>query len=172
MVWVAPVVNRIDEPFVAPERAMLEGFLDWQRTTLLHKCTGLTGEQLVQRAAPPSRLSLLGLIRHLTNVERHWFRIRFAGIPVELPYPPADDGEPAFDAVDPGRAELDHQALVAEWEASRQAVAGSSLEDLYEGSCYGPVSLRWICNHMVEEYARHNGHADLLRERIDGTTGG
>lgn len=130
--WSAPLVNRIDWPFVADERTMLAGFLDWQRATLLHKCSGLTGEQLAQRSVPPSQLSLLGLIRHLTNVERHWFRVSFAGESVELAYLHNGSGDHAFEGVDAHSADLDYQALVVEWDACRRAVADASLDDVYE----------------------------------------
>src|SRR6476661_9656302 len=77
--WIAPEVERPEGPLTGPERPMLQAFLDWQRATLLYKCAGLTGEQLARRAIPPSELSLLGLLRHMTKVERVWFRMRFAG---------------------------------------------------------------------------------------------
>jgi Protein of unknown function (DUF664) len=77
--WTAPEVTRIEEPFTGPERGILEGFLDWHRSTLLWKCAGLTGGQLAQRSVPPSGLSLLGLVRHMAGMERVWFRIRFRG---------------------------------------------------------------------------------------------
>src|ERR1700677_2461155 len=83
MTWTAPIVTRDDGPLTGDERPMLQAFLDWHRATLLYKCQGLTGEQLAERAVPPSDLSLLGLIRHMTKVERAWFRQRFAGEPVE-----------------------------------------------------------------------------------------
>jgi hypothetical protein len=86
MGWTAPRVYRADEPFAAGERPMLEGFLDWGRASLLRKCEGLTREQLAIRACPPSGLSLVGLIRHMTNVERNWFRRRFGGQELPAPY--------------------------------------------------------------------------------------
>ncbi|WP_268959774.1 mycothiol transferase [Nonomuraea antri] len=82
MIWIAPPAAHIDEPFVANERAMLEGFLDWHPSALLHKCAGLTAAQLTERPLAPSNLSLLGLVRHLTDVERTWFRRRFAAQPL------------------------------------------------------------------------------------------
>jgi uncharacterized damage-inducible protein DinB len=169
--WTVPEIHRTDEPFVADERAMLEGFLDWQRTTLLHKCAGLDGEQLASRSVSPSELSLLGLIRHLASVERHWFRQRFLGEPVEPLFSRAGVPGVAFAEVDPTRAEADVATLRAEWEACRRAVAGISLDKTFRDGRWGEMSLRWVYQHMIEEYARHNGHADLLRERIDGTTG-
>ena len=78
MTWKAPDVERPEGPLTGPERPLLQAFLDWQRATLLYKCAGLTGEQLARRTVPPSSLSLLGLVRHMTRVERAWFRMRFA----------------------------------------------------------------------------------------------
>jgi len=168
MTWTAPPVERVDEPFVADERAMLEGFLDWNRRTLLVKCAGLTGDQLAQQAVPPSTLSLLGLVRHVTDVERTWFRFRFGGERVEPVHGPPDV---AFGEVDPAHAEQDIALLVAEWDAARRAVAGLALDHIFVSPRWGELSLRWAYHHMNGEYCRHNGHADLLRQRIDGTTG-
>jgi hypothetical protein len=168
MVWIAPPIVRVDEPFAGDERAMLEGFLDWHRATLLHKCAGLTGEQLVQRAVPPSRLSLLGLVRHAADVERTWFRRRFCGEEVAPLYWRADAPEAAFEELAPEQAEADIAALVGEWTAIRQATAGLSLDATFVSERWGQMSLRWIYLHMIREYALHNGHADLLRECIDG----
>ena len=167
MSWTAPEITRTGEPLVADEQTMLAGWLDWHRTTLLHKCAGLTAEQLATASAPPSDLSLLGLVRHMTDVERAWFRRRFRGEEVESRYP----GGTSWNA-DPARAEADYAALIEEWEAARRAAAGASLEETFVHERTGQeVSLRWVMIHMIEEYARHNGHADLIRERIDGATG-
>ena len=168
MTWIAPEVTRTDEPFTGPERGILDGFLDWYRETLLWKCAGLTGEQLAERAVPPSNLSLLGLVRHMTAVERSWFRIRFRGedLPPVFPHPDA-----VFEDADPAGAEADFTAYDAEVALARAAVAGISLDKEFTSQRWGQMSLRWIYTHMIEEYARHCGHADLLRERIDGVTG-
>jgi uncharacterized damage-inducible protein DinB len=165
MEWTAPATVRTDEPFVAGEREMLQGFLDFGRQTLLVKCSGLTGAQLVERAVPPSTLSLLGLVRHVTDVERSWFRRRFGGEEVDKRY--AD----AFDGADAEHASADLAALRAEWAAADRAVAALPLEHEFVSARWGPMQLRWAYCHLVSEYCRHNGHADLLRERIDGTTG-
>lgn len=169
-VWTAPPVNRVDEPFAAEERTMLEGFLDFQRNSLLLKCTGLTAEQLADRASPPSTISLLGLVRHLADVERTWFRSRFAGeqLPSRYSTPESPDG--AFDLATASSAEHDWQVLLDEQAAARAAVAGLALDDTFTHPRFGVMALRWAFNHMIAEYAQHNGHADLLRERIDGTT--
>jgi uncharacterized damage-inducible protein DinB len=147
---------------------MLQAFLDWYRLTLLHKCAGLTGAQLAERSVPPSSLSLLGLVRHMTKVERAWFRQRFAGEPVTSPF--GDDADADFDRLDPARAAADYARLTEEIKLADAAVANASLDDtfVHRGEV---MSLRLIYLHMIEEYARHMGHADLLRERIDGTTG-
>jgi uncharacterized damage-inducible protein DinB len=168
--WTAPAVKRVRPPNVAAERAALEGWLDYQRQTLLDKCSGLTVEQLRRRSVPPSSLSLLGLVRHLTGVERAWFRIRLGGLPPEQFYSADDDPEGDFNDVDTADAEADFAAYRAELELVREATAGRDLDDRFQGRLH-ELDLRWAMVHMIEEYARHNGHADLLRERIDGVTG-
>lgn len=167
MTWKAPDVTRTGGSLVAAEREMLEGCLRWHRTSFLLKCAGLPGEQLVERAAPPSSLSLLGLIRHFRKVERTWFRLRFAGEPIEPLYPEKDVD---FDDLDPARAEEEYESLLEEQRLADKAAAGRSLDDTFEhdGQTY---SLRLVYLHMIGEYARHNGHADMVRERIDGVTG-
>jgi uncharacterized damage-inducible protein DinB len=171
MTWTASDVTRHDEPFVGDERAMLEGFLDWHRDTLLVKCAGLTGEQLAAQACPPSNLSLLGLVRHMTDVERTWFRIRWGGQTIDRVYARQDRPDAAFEEVDPAHAERDIARLTAEVELARQAVADLPLDTIFVSERWGEMSLRWGLCHMIEEYARHNGHADLIRERVDGRTG-
>ena len=168
MTWKAPDVERPEGPLTGPERPMLQAFLDWQRATLLYKCAGLTGEQLAERTVTPSGLSLLGLVRHMTKVERAWFRQRFAGEPVDDPF--GDDKSADFERTDPARAAADYARLTEEFKLADAAVAHASLDDTFthRGEL---MSLRLIYLHMIEEYARHLGHADLLRERIDGTTG-
>jgi uncharacterized damage-inducible protein DinB len=145
---------------------MLQAFLDWHRATLLYKCQGLTGQQLAERAVPPSDLSLLGLIRHMTRVERSWFRQRFADEPVEDAY----DSAAAFKETDPARAAADYARFTEECRLADTAAANAPLDATFtlRGET---LSLRFVYLHMIEEYARHLGHADLLRERIDGTTG-
>jgi hypothetical protein len=167
MTWKAPDIDRPEGPLAGPERPMLQAVLDWHRATLLWKCAGLTGEQLAEQAVPPSGLSLLGLIRHLTKVERSWFRTRFAGEPVESPF---DGAEAEFAGIDPARAAADYARLTEEFKLADAAVANASLDDTFEFRGE-EMSLRLIYLHMIEEYARHIGHADLLRERIDGAIG-
>jgi uncharacterized damage-inducible protein DinB len=167
MTWTAPPVERPDEAQVGDDRTLLVTRLDRARATLLFKCAGLTPAQLAEPAVPPSDLSLLGLVRHLTDVERIWFRVRFAGEPIDWAYGP----QVSIAKVDAATAADDYARLVAEQELGRQAIAGRSLDDVYVSERWGELSLRWMLGHVLEEYARHNGHADLLRERIDGVTG-
>ena len=163
-----PDAERPEGPLTGPERPMLQAFLDWQRATLLYKCAGLTGEQLARRAIPPSELSLLGLLRHMTKVERVWFRMRFAGEQVNFPF--GRDFQAEFEGADPARAAADYARLTEEIKHADAAAANASLDDTFTSN--GEVmSLRMIYLHMIEEYARHLGHADLLREQIDGVTG-
>ena len=165
--------RRVEVPATGAERAMLAGFLGAQRATLQLKCAGL-GAALARRSVRPSTLSLLGLVRHLADVERRWFRCVLAGQDApprfSSPVGPDDDFDGAV--ADP--------AVVAEaWESWRCEVAFAErfvaeavdLDVSGVDSWRGTVSLRWVLIHMVEEYARHNGHADLLRERIDGAVG-
>lgn len=169
--WKAPAVTRVDEPLVGSERAVLDGFLDWYRATLLRKCTGLSAEQLAQQTAPPSNLSLLGLIRHMAEVERSWFRLRFAGQQVERLYRTEENPDADIECGTPGTAESDYAVFLSELDAARAAAAGHDLDETFVGHRGVPISLRWLYVHMIEEYARHCGHADLIRERIDGAKG-
>ena len=165
--------DRTDPPMIGDERATLVGFLDYQRQTFAWKCAGLEPEQLARRAVPPSELSLLGLLRHLAEVERGWFR-EFAGEPTSDLY--CTDADPDLDfhgaVADPAVVEAAYAHWQAEVDHAREIVAGAQLEDTFTRQRDGKtISLRWVLAHMIEEYARHNGHADLLRERIDGATG-
>ncbi|GGM71496.1 DinB family protein [Dactylosporangium sucinum] len=171
MTWIAPPPPPFGGSLVADERTLLEGFLDWQRAVLVGKCTGLTGAELAQRSTPPSTLSLLGLLRHVTDVELEWFHQRFRGETVAFHYRRADAKDAAFDELDPAAAEQDHARLLAQWEDSRAVAATAALDDAFEDVLRGPMSLRAMYLHLIQEYARHNGHADLLRQRIDGETG-
>ena len=168
--WTAPPAQRATEPFTGPERPMLQGWLDWHRQTLLSKCAGLTAEQLKLASASPSNLSLLGLVRHMTEVERSWFRTRAAGeADLGDVYCSPDNIDGDFDDVADADAEANFRAYTAEIADVDRKIAGFSLDD--EFTHRGTKSVRWVYLHLIEEYARHNGHADLLRERLDGTTG-
>ena len=169
--WTAPDVGRPIAPFTSDEREMLDGYLDFQRATLLWKCAGLTGEQLAVRSAEPSNMSLLGLVRHMAWVERWWFQVNAAGRDLPLLFQTEEDDDFDFNGADPAAAAEAFATFAAECEAARQAVAELSLEHTVPNKRRGEVSIRWIYLHMIEEYARHNGHADLLRERIDGRIG-
>jgi uncharacterized damage-inducible protein DinB len=160
-------------PLHADERSTLEGWLDFYRATLLGKCEGLSDEQLQTAAVPPSPLTLLGLLQHAAEVERNWFRRVLLGEDVAPIYgataePTGQDG--GFDLADDATL----AAARATWddEVARSRTA-SAARDLHATSPFmgGQVTLRWIYSHMIAEYARHAGHADLLRERLDGTTG-
>jgi Protein of unknown function (DUF664) len=172
MPWTTPEVPRPERPFIADERTALEASLDFQRATFLHKCGGLTGEQLVLRPVGKSTLSLLGLARHLADCERWWFRRHFGG-ESELVWHffTEDNLEGDFDDGAAQSAPGDFEILHQELAASRAAVEGRSLDDTFHRHGGELADLRWLFLHLIEEYARHNGHADLLRERIDGATG-
>jgi len=155
------------------ERATLGEFLRCQRLTLQMKCEGLDAAQLARRAVEPSTMSLLGLLRHMAEVERGWFRRRFAGQDVPKRYQSEAEPDGDFDGA------VADEAVVAEaWDAWREEVAfaeqfagDTDLGFVGVDSDGQPISLRELLVHMIEEYARHNGHADLLRERIDGRIG-
>ncbi|MEV0719682.1 DinB family protein [Asanoa sp. NPDC050611] len=170
MTWTAPEIERRREPFVADERAMLQGWLDMHRDTLLWKCQGLTGDQLTKRAVEPSTLSLLGLVRHMAGVERSWFH-RAAGLPYDGLYYTDDNRDGDHNDGTAESAEADFATFRAECAKADALAADLSLDHTFVTTRGTTISLRWVYNHMIEEYARHNGHADLIRERIDGTTG-
>jgi uncharacterized damage-inducible protein DinB len=171
--WTAPPVDRTLPGLTPGEREALEAMLDYQRDTLLLKCAGLTAGQLKERAVPPSRLSLLGLVRHMTEVERWWLRIHAANTDLPFPYDPDSTGLD-FEALDDADAAANIAAYRSEIEQTRPVLAGMQLDDVVPSHGDHPErvrNVRWLYLHMIEEYARHNGHADLLRERIDGVTG-
>jgi uncharacterized damage-inducible protein DinB len=164
--------ERPEPPLTGGERETLRGYLDFHRATLARKCLGLSEEELRLRSMPPSTLSLLGLVRHMAEVERSWFRRVIDGEDVPLVWSPDGDFQVAYDTSGATRAEA-----FAAWEreteqARRIERAAPSLDvtgvDQRTGDVY---SLRLVMLHLIQEYARHNGHADLIRERIDGVTG-
>jgi hypothetical protein len=157
---------------VADEHAMLSAWLDYQRATLFWKCEGLDGADLARREIPPSTLSLLGLVRHMTIVEWFWFEHVFSASDVPEPISTDHDRDADFNDLRPEEARADFDRLRTQCEVSRAVVAGmDDLNAVAASTARGKISLRWIMIHMIEEYARHNGHADLLRERIDGSVG-
>jgi uncharacterized damage-inducible protein DinB len=162
--------ERADPPYLQGERGMLESFLELHRETLAVKCAGLDAARLRERSTPPSTLSLLGLVRHMADVERYWFRVVLDGqdAPAHFWSERSPDGD--FDGVDTADAEASVAIWRQEVALARELAEARGLDDI--GTRRGEaVPLRWIYVHMIEEYARHNGHADLLRERIDGVTG-
>jgi uncharacterized damage-inducible protein DinB len=166
-------IERPIPPLNADERTTLESWLDFHRVTLAMKCAGLDDEQAAVASVSPSAFTLTGLVQHMAEVERNWFRRVLAGEQAPPIYDPqADPSGPD------GGFELAEGATLrgalATWREeiarARNLCAGRALADTGRFMDQD-VSLRWIYVHMIEEYARHNGHADLLRERIDGTTG-
>jgi len=164
-----------DPAATADERTALTHFLADQRAAFERKCEGLDAEQMAERAAEPPSMSLLGLVRHLAGVETGWFRNVMAGGDVPRPFSDPTDPDADFHAA------VGDPALVAEaWDAWRREVAfaeqyvadAPSLDVTGVERWRGPMSLRWVLIHMIEEYAQHNGHADLIRERIDGQVTG
>ncbi|MFC0097057.1 DinB family protein [Micromonospora marina] len=164
--------ERIGPPLLAGERESLRAFLDFHRATLALKCEGLTDEQLRRAASPPSTLSLLGLVRHMAEVERTWFRRVIAAEDVPLVWSDSGDFQQAYDARDADVAEA-FEAWRREIEHARriEREAGSLDVTGHQARWGEDVSLRLVMLHMLHEYARHNGHADLIREAIDGTVG-
>ena len=168
-----PKFERPKPLLLGPERAQLESWLAFYRATLLKKCSGLSYEDLCRRPIESSTMSLLGMLRHMTFVEQVWFDARFAGNDVVEYYKLPDDRELDWTAL--GSATLNE--VVANFqracETSDELARGHELDELVTtpGKGREPVDLRWIYIHMIEEYARHNGHADLLRQCIDGATG-
>ena len=174
MTWTAPEISRTLGPLGEPtgdERTLADAWLDLSRETLLWKCGGLTAEQLKLRPVERSELSLLGLVRHMAEVERDWFRTRFAGARLGYLYCSDDNMQAEFD-VEAADAESDLAVYAREVEAVRQTTQGHSLDETFtDPNRKTEMSLRFVYSVMIQEYARHNGHADLLRESIDGRTG-
>jgi uncharacterized damage-inducible protein DinB len=166
------ITERIDPPLVGDERIMLRTFLDYHRATLAMKCDGLTDEELRLRSMPPSSLSLLGLVRHMAEVERTWFRRVINGEDIPLVWSEKGDFQVAYDASTATRAEA-FGAWQTEIGHSRRIEEAAESLDLvrHDERWDEDLSLRLVMLHLIHEYARHNGHADLLREGIDGTVG-
>lgn len=164
--------NRIGPPSFASERDMLRAFLDFHRATLAMKCEGLTDQELRQQSMPPSKLSLLGLVRHMAEVERAWFRRVFDDNNAPMVWSDKIDFQAAYDATASTREEA-FAAWTAEVENSRRIEREAASLDLagHQPRWGEQVSLRMVIVHVLLEYGRHNGHADLLREGVDGTVG-
>ena len=172
--WPSNLPEREDPSRLSKEKQALDEWIDFHRATLLLKCEGLTAEQLKTRSVEPSLLSLLGLIRHMSDVERGWFRLHAAREDVAFVYSTDAEPEADFLNVETADASVDLAHFVSECHRCREATANLSLDEVVPSRGHHPErtrNVRWIYLHMIEEYARHNGHADLLRERIDGATG-
>ncbi|HVK22104.1 MAG TPA: DinB family protein [Actinokineospora sp.] len=165
-------IERVAPPLVGDERETLRGFLDFHRATLVMKCDGLGDEDLRKQSMPPSTLSLLGLVRHMAEVERTWFRRVINAEDIPLVWSDSGDFQVAYDASGSTRAEA-FAAWEGEVERSRAIeVAAESLDVTgHQPRWDADVSLRLVMHHVIHEYARHNGHADFLREGIDGVVG-
>jgi uncharacterized damage-inducible protein DinB len=167
-----PFPPRIGPPVTAGERETLRAFLDYQRATLAMKCHGLSDDELRRQSSPPSALSLLALVRHMAEVERTWFRRVIDGEDVAFVWSDQGDYQVAYDARTATRSEA-----FAAWETevarSRDIEAAAPSLDVtgHFARWDEDVSLRLVMVHVLLEYARHNGHADFLREAIDGTVG-
>jgi uncharacterized damage-inducible protein DinB len=160
--------DRPDPRPAAGERELLETFLDFHRATLLQKTDGLD-EAGLRQSPVPSGTSLLGMVKHVAYVERWWFQAVFAGDSVDFPW--TDEDPDADWRIEADESPADIFALYrGECARNRQISAASALDEVAANSSKG-FTLRWILVHMIEETARHNGHADILRELADGTVG-
>lgn len=164
--------DRVGPPNFGGERVMLRAFLEYHRATLAMKCQGLTDVELRQQSMPPSTLSLLGLVRHMAEVERAWFRRVFEDANAPMVWSENVDFQAAYDASSSSRSEA-FAAWDAEVENSRRIEREAASLDVagYQPRWEEEVSLRMVMFHVLLEYGRHNGHADLLREGIDGAVG-
>jgi hypothetical protein len=165
--------DRVGPPFLDQDRPSLAAWLEFYRRTLPIKVGGLTPEQLCQRSVPPSTMSLIGIVRHLAQVEQYWFANVVSGTELPMLYSSADDADAEFNDVSPQTALDDLARYHAELPRSRAAAARiTDLDAPLPGRRHGQLlNLRWIYLHMIEEYARHLGHVDLIRECVDGSTG-
>jgi uncharacterized damage-inducible protein DinB len=171
--WVDPAEDprEVETPPVG-ERETLIHYLDAYRLTLRMKCDGLTSEQLARRSVPPSTLSLLGLVRHLAEVERSWTRRVMRGEEAPRLYEPGRDADFEEAVGDPDVVDRAFAAWQIEMDVTDALVAATEdLGTISASTTAGPIALREVLVHLIEEYARHCGHADLLRERIDGRVG-
>lgn len=169
-------MERQDRAKAADEKTSLTEFLDFQRATMLWKAGGLTSEQASMQAIPTTSLTLAGVLKHLALVEDHWFQRVFKGDPLPEPWASAPfDDDPDWEFHTAITDDIsDTRALYeAAGDRSRAVQAGTTLDSLSVGLSRDgePFSMRWIMLHVIEETARHAGHADLLREAIDGETG-
>ncbi|WP_203907077.1 DinB family protein [Rhizocola hellebori] len=174
MTWIAPDVARGQRTDMAcGEREMLDNWLKLRRVLLLRKCSGLTADQLKTASVEPSTLTLLGILRHMTEVERFWFRTKYLHEDVPDAYATDEFPDADFDLVADADAQADYAFFLKETATCDAAVAERDLDEPVDDpkAPTGKVNLRWVYLHVMEEYAHHTGHADLIRERIDGFTG-
>ena len=171
MSWTAPAVERAFAPDEGDEQTLLSAFLEFHRETLLWKCSGLTADQLAARPVATTDLSLLGLLRHLSDVERQWLRVVGDGEQIDFRYWGKPGRDSDFKDVTAADAESDYRAYVAEIDICRSLQRKNLDATIVNPQDGGHFTFRWILIHLIEEYARHNGHADLIREAIDGATG-
>ena len=175
MTFIAPDVVRSEPASSGDELTSLYGWLGFYRDSLRWKCAGLTEEQLRIQSCPPSNMSLLGIVRHMTDVERVWFQRRIGGSDAPNLYWTDADPDADFTEVDGADAAANFEAFIAECAQSRATIVGRDLAEVVryidKRGVPSERDIRWIVTHMIEEYARHLGHCDLLRERIDGATG-
>jgi uncharacterized damage-inducible protein DinB len=165
------VQTRYGVPVAGDEKEVLSGFLDHYRSTILEICEGLSEEQL-RRPMVPSGTSLLGMVHHLVYVERGWFEENVAGLNVEYPFDEDDDPDIDFRVPTEMTAEEVFDLYRSQCARSRDVLAQASLDDPVKGEKRSAdYNVRWVVVHMIEETARHAGHADILREQIDGATG-
>jgi len=173
--WVDPEDDPRDTGGGVPadEKENLTEYLRVYRLTLQMKCDGLDAAQLALRSVEPSTMSLLGLVRHMADVERSWFRRGLSGLDAPPLYRTDDDRDADWNG-----AVADDDVVADAWRNwgdevtfSEQYVASADMATVVDTESHGPLAVRDVVVHMIEEYARHAGHADLLRERIDGRTG-
>jgi Protein of unknown function (DUF664) len=177
--------ERLELPATAGERTLLTCFLDFQRDALVRKCAGLSDEQLRRRSVASSNLTLLGLVRHLAGVERWYFQSVIEGSSPGSLFEATDDPDEDFNHLDAATGESTFVMWRGEIEQSRRIAAGLPLEhvgtvpgdpiEIAAGTSHPThgrsYSLRWVLLHMIDEYARHLGQADIVREAIDGQVG-
>ena len=166
-----PLPDRQPTATQGSERDQLNSWLDFYRDTLLAKCAQIDDELLATRPLPPSNLSLLGILRHMAAVEWWWFEFNFAGWDTPELIDSATDSDADFNDLGALPVPDVYEMFVAQVARSREQAAAGNFDDMAARSSDRPVNLRWIYIHMIEEYARHCGHADLIRETLDGHVG-
>ncbi len=161
--------DRAPEPGADDEVGLLRGWLAFHRDALAAKCDGLSDVQLVEQSAPPSSLSLLGLVRHITEMERHYLGNALSGDGLPLYYCTDEDEEADIENLDPSTVALSMSNWRAEMQRSNELLGRRASFD--DRTASGKLAVRWCVVKVLQEYARHNGHADIARERIDGLRG-